>query len=231
MALVNSLIRILFVLSVVSFSIYFLSTPSNNVNINQPPTLSSYEAEIKRQQDLEAAIEETRIEINDSLKQFSFPSSIPGSNIKTRKHLLEFRKRMDCITTRGKWVYDDTPRPILKHKQELIFGKCDKNSIPLNKNASIEEIWENARNSVKYKWETPYECPLPSFTRQEFCSLITDSSMLLVGDLLSYQLHDLLLNYFHDGPVQCYGETSCKDHILCPLPPSNKHHNNLSSAM
>ncbi|RIA98125.1 hypothetical protein C1645_686134, partial [Glomus cerebriforme] len=199
MAYIHSLARILFVLSVVFFSIYFLYSPSNIVNHS---TLSSNY--------IETAIKETRIEIKDNLKQFSFPSSIPGSNIKTKEDLLKFREHMDCITTKGEWVYDDTPRAVLKHKQEPLYGKCDKNSKFLNKNASIEEIWDNSRNSVKYKWKTSHKCPMPSFTREDFCSLITGLKFLLVGDVLSYQLHELLLNYFHDGPVQCYGETACK---------------------
>ncbi|GES80576.1 hypothetical protein GLOIN_2v334932 [Rhizophagus clarus] len=189
MAYIHSLARILFILSVVFLSIYFLYSPSNT--INHPTSLSpNY---------IEAAIEETRIEINENLKHFTYPSSIPGSNIKTKKDLLKFRERMDCISTKGKWVYDDTPRAILRHKQEPIFARCDKNSKPLDKNASIEEIWDNSRNSVKYKWETPHKCPLPSFTREDFCSLITGLKFLLVGDVTSFQLHELLLNYFHDG--------------------------------
>src|SRR4051794_32558544 len=137
MTLIHSLARILFVLSVVFLSVYFLYSPSEI--INHPSSLSSNY--------IEAAIEETRIEINESLKQFSFPSSIPGSNIKTKKDLLKFREHMDCISTKGKWVYDDTPRDIIRHKQEPLYGRCDKNSKSLNKNASIEEIWDNSRNS------------------------------------------------------------------------------------
>src|SRR6266542_860880 len=188
MAYIHSLARILFVLSVVFFSIYFLYSPSKIIN-HPTPLSSSY---------IEAALEETRIEINENLKQLSFPSSIPGSNIKRKKDLIKFREHMDCISTKGRWVYDDTPRVVLKHKQEPLYGKCDKNSKSLNKNASIEEIWDNSRNSVKYKWETPHKCPLPSFTREDFCSLITGLKFLLVGDALSYQLHELLLDYFHD---------------------------------
>lgn len=218
---IHSLARILFVLSVVFLSIYFLYSPPET--INHPTSLSSNY--------IEAAIEETRIEIKESLKQFSFPSSIPGSNIKTKEDLLKFREHMDCISTKGKWVYDDTPRAILRHKQEPLYGRCDKNSKSLNKNASIEEIWDNSRNSVKYKWETPHKCPLPNFNREDFCSLITGLKFLLVGDVSSYQLHELLLDYFHDGPVQCYGEIACKDHILCRSPPPFEDDDKLSSVM
>ncbi|CAG8454308.1 11139_t:CDS:1 [Funneliformis caledonium] len=227
------LIRVLFVLLVVFFSIYFLSSPLTNIDNESTldkvySPLDLLEASRRRQQELETALEETRIEITDKLNKFSFHSSIPGSNIKTSKDLLKFRSYMECVTTKGKWVYDDTPRAFLIHKQDPLYGKCDSDFTPLNKNSSIEEIWNNARNSIKYKWKTPNECPLPSFNRKDYCSLIAGKKILIVGDILSHQLHDLLIDYFHDGPVQCYGVRSCKDHILCPSPSDDDE---LSSVM
>src|SRR6266542_1316718 len=122
---INNLTRLTFVLSVVFFSIYFLYSPSKNVDhkstlipekeYHSSPIDPKLELQIKhkRQQELKAAIEETRMEINNKLNQFSFNSSIPGSNINTREDLLKFREHMECITSKGKWVYDDTPRAVL----------------------------------------------------------------------------------------------------------------------
>ncbi|CAG8639167.1 16371_t:CDS:1, partial [Funneliformis mosseae] len=162
----GSLIRVLFVLLIVFFSIYFLSSPLTSIDNESTfdkvySSLDLLEASRRRHQELETALVETRIEITDKLNEFSFHSSIPGSNIKTSEDLLKFRSYMECVTTKGKWVYDDTPRAFLIHKLEPLYGKCDSNFIPLNKNSSIEELWSNARNSIKYKWKTPNECPLP----------------------------------------------------------------------
>ncbi|CAI2175747.1 16309_t:CDS:2 [Funneliformis geosporum] len=183
----------------------------------------------QRAQEVEVALKETRIDIKENLKDYTFYSSIPGSNIKSREEILAFREKMKCITTKGKWVFDKTPREILKHKQEPLYGKCDKSSN--KRNSSIEEIWENTRNSVKYIWKPSHQCPLPNFTREDFCSLIIGLKFLLVGDVLSFQLHELLLDYFHDGPVQCYGHISCKEHVLCRPSPHLEDAYNLTSKM
>ncbi|CAG8546984.1 1637_t:CDS:2 [Funneliformis caledonium] len=226
--------------------ITFLVATFFTTNLNHRPTPSplptyspqiiDHESELKiRAQELELALKKTRIMIKNNLKDYSFPSSIPGSNIKSREEILAFREKMECITTKGKWIFDDTPREILKHKQETLYGKCDKrlqSSFDLNKkNSSIEEIWENTRNSVKYIWKPSPQCPLPNFTREDFCSLITGLKFLLVGDALSFQLHELLLDYFHDGPVQCYGQISCKEHVLCRPSPPFEDFSNLTSKM
>ena len=76
----------------------------------------------------------------------------------------------------------------------------------------------NVREDVKYVWTTPLECPLPKLTRTEVCSLISKVNLMIAGDLVHWQLHDLLLDFFHDGPTQCYGEQFCKKHFLCHVP-------------
>ncbi|CAG8736553.1 2579_t:CDS:1 [Dentiscutata erythropus] len=81
----------------------------------------------------------------------------------------------------------------------------------------MEQEWQFVRESVKYVWKTPEECPMPKFNIEKACSIIYGKKFLLVGDILLFQLHELLLDYFKEGSVQCYGEIACKEHLLCKI--------------
>ncbi|CAI5473254.1 unnamed protein product [Closterium sp. Yama58-4] len=42
--------------------------------------------------------------------EFTFPQGIPGSALLNREAVRAFRSRLRCLTTRGRWRYDATPR-------------------------------------------------------------------------------------------------------------------------
>ncbi|CAO3598986.1 unnamed protein product [Absidia cylindrospora] len=92
------------------------------------------------------------------------------------------------------------------------FGQCDCRWQRLHPNTP--------RPETQYQWVPPSHCPLLSETIQadQWCNIIDGRHTLLVGDLVQYQLHDLLLDALRLGPTVCYGELSCKDHTVCPLP-------------
>ncbi|CAG8529628.1 8457_t:CDS:10 [Cetraspora pellucida] len=163
------------------------------------------------------AVEITRKKIQNLNEYQKFSTYIPGSNhIMDIENLIEFRNRLDCIITKGNWVLDLTPRPLIRHKQDSIYGKCYKR-YQNSSNISVEEIWKLIPDSTKYVWKTPKECPMPKINVEQARELISGHRFLIVGDKLQFQFHELLLDFFHEGPVQCYGENACKDHILCNI--------------
>ncbi|CAG8454469.1 1457_t:CDS:2 [Cetraspora pellucida] len=163
------------------------------------------------------AVEITRKKIQNLNEYKKFSTYIPGSNhIMDIENLIEFRNRLDCIITKGNWVLDLTPRPLIRHKQDSIYGKCYKR-YQNSGNILVEEKWKLIPDSAKYVWKTPKECPMPKINVEQARELISGLKFLIVGDKLQFQLHELLLDFFHEGPVQCYGENACKDHILCNI--------------
>ncbi|KAG0234418.1 hypothetical protein BGW42_006628 [Actinomortierella wolfii] len=55
----------------------------------------------------------------------------------------------------------------------------------------------------------------------DFCRLLGTRHMMLVGDMIHWQLHDAILYNMFDNPQACYGDLACHlgvGHPLCPLP-------------
>ncbi|CAG8745159.1 8118_t:CDS:1 [Dentiscutata erythropus] len=211
--------RLLFILSVVFLIIYFfdIGREINHNNLNKIKL--DQELAEKRQKLEQDAVEITRQKIK-YLKIFKkFNNWIPGSNrINNVESLKNFRNRLECVTTKGKWELDLTPRSLIKHKQDPLYRKCHKrhqNSVG-HQITSVEEEWNLIPESAKYVWETPKEeCSMPKINVDQACDLISGLNIFLVGDKSHFQLHELLLDFFHEGPVQCYGESACSYHILC----------------
>lgn len=208
---ISCMSRILFTLSVVFLIVYFFD-------------FKHYNLAEKRQKLEQDAVRITRQKIKN-IKEFEkFGNLIPGSNrINNDESLNQFRDRLECVTTKGKWELDLTPRPLIRHKQEPLYGKCYKKlkNSSGNQVISMEEEWKLIPNSVKYVWKTPEECPMQKINVEQACDLISGLRFYLVGDRLHYQLHELLLDFFHEGPVQCYGEANCKEHTLCDITSSH----------
>ncbi|CAG8466369.1 16077_t:CDS:1 [Acaulospora colombiana] len=251
---IQSIPKLIFVLSIIFLSIYFLRPPSAEENErieqalrekklknhlqNEKVAQQQQHDELsrklnkmitdKRTKDEQEAIDITRKIIAEQLK-FRFYDSIPGSSIvHNAMRLKMFRQQLECMTSRGDWVFDPTPRPIIKHKQDPLYGRCDREFVQqqswspdMPDNFTVEEKWNFTRESVKYVWKTPTECPMPKFDVSQACSMFSGKSFLLVGDILHFQLHELFLDYFSDDSVQCYGEISCKEHVLCDVDPNN----------
>ncbi|CAG8557936.1 4354_t:CDS:1 [Acaulospora morrowiae] len=238
--------RLVFILSVVFVFVYFLLPPSPEERLRIEQALR--EKKIKkflhnerfaqhdmmvsdrRQREEQEAINITKKIIKERLR-FHFHDSIPGSSIRYDvMRLNRFRRQLECMTSRGSWVLDHTPRSIIQHKQDPLYGKCDR-PFSISNNSTMEEKWNYARESIKYVWKTPAECPMPKFNVKQACSIFSGKWFLLVGDTLHFQLHELLLDYFSDESVQCYGEISCREHVLCKVDPNDPAHNAKVSKM
>lgn len=140
---------------------------------------------------------------------------IPGSSIKTAGQAQAFYDQVDCFT-QGSWAYDPRPRELLTHLQESLYSKCDKRYERDQKDIDTSE-WK-VRKELKYVW-TPVDrakCPLKPVDKANWCDVLDGRHMLLVGDILQFQMHELLLDTFRDGPAVCYGELNCKG-MVCEL--------------
>ncbi|KAI8146518.1 hypothetical protein BJV82DRAFT_598825 [Fennellomyces sp. T-0311] len=131
----------------------------------------------------------------------TFEGIIPGSIIKTQDQAQALRSLVDCWT-RGRWVKANVVSPI-RHFQDPIYNACD------NKFYKTHDKSQH-RDAVTYRWQP--SCPLPATTidPQNWCRAMRGRYIALVGDLVQYQMHELLLDVLRDGPVVCYGELSCR---------------------
>ena len=117
---------------------------------------------------------------------------IPGSVHKTQMAADQVRAQIDCWTSQGQWKKEQGYH-LAKHFQDPLYGKCKRQQDP-------------------YVWSTPSNtCPLgDTVDPVTWCSLLDGRNMLIVGDLVQYQLHEVLLDAMRDGPTVCFGELNCK---------------------
>ncbi|KAI9248482.1 hypothetical protein BDA99DRAFT_446149 [Phascolomyces articulosus] len=156
---------------------------------------------------------------------------IPGSIIQTQDQADAIRALVACWT-RGKWVPVTVPKqePI-KHFQDPLYGSCD-NKFYKTHPRPPEEITNNTttpwssvnitpdmyRDAVKYVWQPACDLPVETVDPELWCRVLRGRNIALVGDLVHYQMHEILLDVLRDGPVVCYGEMSCKEHTICSKP-------------
>ncbi|OBZ87598.1 hypothetical protein A0J61_04352 [Choanephora cucurbitarum] len=144
---------------------------------------------------------------------------IRGSKLTTPEEVQAFRDTLDCWT-QGQWVHL-SPKQLkksfhLKHIQDPIYSTCDRRFYKTHSE-------NDTREAVSYQWQ-PVEynskhqaCPSlnPKVEPKKWCKVLQGRNMLLVGDLVHYQFHEVLLDAFRDQPTVCFGELNCKDHTIC----------------
>ncbi|KAI7900662.1 uncharacterized protein BX663DRAFT_152696 [Cokeromyces recurvatus] len=144
-----------------------------------------------------------------------YETSIKGSTtVNTLEKTIAFRKRLDCWLKRGHWIRDDGKDAVyqLKHLQDPIYSTCDAQ---FYKTHSKDE----KREAIKYRWQPAEECRFEhQLNLEQWCHILQGRHMLLVGDLVHYQFHEILLDAFRDDPTVCFGELNCKDHTICKSP-------------
>ncbi|KAF1800999.1 hypothetical protein V8B55DRAFT_1530803 [Mucor lusitanicus] len=133
-------------------------------------------------------------------------TGIPGSIMNTASKAKKFRSLVDCWTT-GSWV-EDTTHYTMPHFQDPIYGSCDRK---YKKSGGT-----GLRPAVRYTWKS--QCDMINVDAQHWCQVLRGRHLLLVGDLVQYQLHELFLDTLRDGPAVCFGELNCKDHTVCEEP-------------
>ncbi|KAI7896754.1 uncharacterized protein EV154DRAFT_490746 [Mucor mucedo] len=134
-------------------------------------------------------------------------TGIRGTRFNTQEETKALRDKVNCWT-KGQWVKDDDHFH-LTHLQDPIYSSCD------SKFYKTHDKTEK-REALKYRWQPSSDCPLEqSIDAKNWCAALKGRNILLVGDLVHYQYHELLLDAFRDGPTVCFGELNCKDHTIC----------------
>jgi hypothetical protein len=160
-------------------------------------------------------------------------TGVPGTNITSDDEAFRLQGYLDCVTSRGSWVYDrlggaEAAKRLTVHKQDSAFASCDKRFYKGRQPRPHEEAYEDwdVRESLKFRWRPDKTCAalLPdhlesapmSPNRSVLCRLLRHKSTLMLGDSASmYMMHDLLLDWTNEKPVTCYGDLYCSLHSLC----------------
>lgn len=133
--------------------------------------------------------------------QFRYIEGIPGSifdrNTRTAN---QFRSLVNCWTT-GQWIQVPSRQGLLPHFQDPLYGSCDRKYYKKNS--------KGQREAVKYIWRSDCD-PNIDLDGENWCRVLNGRHLLLVGDLVQYQLHELFLDALRDGPTVCFGELNCK---------------------
>jgi hypothetical protein len=160
-------------------------------------------------------------------------SGVPGTNITTDEEASRLQGYLDCVTSRGSWVYDrsgkDASKRLTVHKQDSVFATCDrrfyKGRVPREYGGETSDDWD-VRESLKFRWLPDKSCAalLPNHlkatsmspNRLDFCRLLRHKNIMAIGDGAStYLMHDLLLDWTRETPISCYGDLYCAGHALC----------------
>ncbi|KAI7857276.1 hypothetical protein BDC45DRAFT_566272 [Circinella umbellata] len=108
------------------------------------------------------------------------------------------RSKINCWTS-GHWI-PGKGYHVPKHFQDPLYGKC------------------RSQDRLNYHWQIQEDqCPPMQYVDpNRWCHALNGRHVLLVGDLVQYQLHDVLLDAMRDGPTVCFGELNY--HTLCAQP-------------
>jgi hypothetical protein len=133
-------------------------------------------------------------------EQFASIRGIPGSVFHGNEETQAFRSLVDCWT-RGKWVPVPFLKYVMPHFQDPLYGSCDRKFAKQNTSGQ--------RDAVKYVWKSECDSNV-EMDGENWCKVLRGRHLLLVGDLVHYQLHELFLDTLRDGPAVCFGELNCK---------------------
>ncbi|KAF9373113.1 hypothetical protein CPB97_000808 [Podila verticillata] len=154
---------------------------------------------------------------------------IPGTGINTPAKTARFRALMDQALNNGRWVYE-ADRDYPDFGGATAWSKKKQNE--RDRDVAIDRApfpeagryhWEPLLTSKKkVKSTVP---GIPWYTNriqpEDFCRILGPRHIVLVGDLIHWQLHDSIMYNMFDTPQICYGDIACHQgvgHPLCPQP-------------
>ncbi|KAF9166352.1 hypothetical protein DFQ26_008147 [Actinomortierella ambigua] len=94
------------------------------------------------------------------------------------------------------------------------MNKVDEEGAHGNSNSN-EDNNNNGNHNDRVGWYSSRVQP------SDFCRLLGERHLVLIGDMIHWQLHDAMLYNMFDNPQACYGDLACHlgvGHPLCPLP-------------
>ncbi|KAG1178655.1 hypothetical protein G6F70_002888 [Rhizopus microsporus] len=142
-------------------------------------------------------------------------TTIMGASL-NKEQVQQFRSLVECWTSSGKWVKMDGPVKVMPHFQDPLYAKCDRKYKGEGQRDAVRYVWQSTCEPVKNNMDH-------SVNRDRWCKVLNGRHILVVGDLVQYQLHEIFLNTFRDGPTVCFGELNCREHTLCNEPYQETH--------
>ncbi|PLW24389.1 hypothetical protein PCASD_04719 [Puccinia coronata f. sp. avenae] len=160
---------------------------------------------------------------------------VPGTQVASNAERQVLQRWLDCTSGEGEWRWEPLndraePRTITVHKQGPREAKCERafyehQGAPQSQfNRSRSPDGWQVRPSLKFRWYPSSRCEtlrpktVPTnqpLSRRSLCRLLRHKSILLVGDVSQYSLHDLLLDWTSTKQASCAGNLYCKIHPIC----------------
>ncbi|KAG0042981.1 hypothetical protein BGZ83_011961 [Gryganskiella cystojenkinii] len=225
--------------------LYWYRTQSK---IEKIKTVQDYEKMIEGA--IKAAEDWVQSKMPEDVQFLGDQARIPGTGLTTAQKTKRFRALMDQALNAGRWVYEsDRDYPDFggatgwnKKKQNERdrdvaidrppFPEAGKyHWKPLTVSDTLGSGFSSQQQQLSGGGEGG-EGGDPSHTRhpgwhadrippEDFCSVLGPRHIVLVGDLIHWQLHDSIMYNMFDNPQACYGDLACHigvGHPLCPLP-------------
>ncbi|KAG1453925.1 hypothetical protein G6F56_007446 [Rhizopus delemar] len=161
---------------------------------------------------------EEMVELAKKQTAAAFPDEkevIHGSTLNAEQ-VAQFRTLVDCWTSTGKWIKMEEPVKVLSHYQDSLYGRCDRKYKGVGQREALRYVWQSSCAPIKNNVDN-------SVNEDRWCRVLRGRHVLVVGDLVQYQLHELFLDAFRDGPTVCFGELNCREHTLCAEPHRESH--------
>lgn len=151
------------------------------------------------------ALTNQMVERASQLVSRAFPemeNKIIGSSL-SQDEVVQFRSLVDCWTSTGKWVRMDGEVKVMSHYQDSLYGKCDRKHRGEGQREALRYVWQSKCAPIKDNMDN-------SVNEDRWCEVLRGRHLLAVGDLVQYQLHEIFLDAFRDGPTVCFGELNCR---------------------
>ncbi|KAF9922826.1 hypothetical protein FBU30_007034 [Linnemannia zychae] len=185
------------------------------ISLDRISSVSAYQARVTR------AIEKAMTWVIQKIppENIALETRILGTRIDTVQKTRRFRQLMTEALDSGQWVYEPD-RDYPDFGGATAWSKKKQNE--RDRDVAIDR--PPFPEAGKYHWE-PFNATggwhsnriLP----EEFCRILGTRHILLIGDVIHWQLHDSIMYNMFDTPQICYGEMACHlgvGHPLCPLP-------------
>eukprot|EP00271_Cylindrocystis_brebissonii_P015862 TRINITY_DN3890_c0_g2_i2.p1 TRINITY_DN3890_c0_g2~~TRINITY_DN3890_c0_g2_i2.p1 ORF type:complete len:839 (-),score=42.89 TRINITY_DN3890_c0_g2_i2:453-2969(-) len=135
---------------------------------------------------------------------------VPGSkSVRSVKGWKEVQSKLECQATKGRWVYNDTPRVLpwsrgankevsacdIDHEKQggLIGEKANQVAQEGGKK------W-NVREALKWEWQTGAECPFEYISREDICRILGPGRQIfMVGDSITESFYHSFYNKLLEG--------------------------------
>eukprot|EP00271_Cylindrocystis_brebissonii_P016579 TRINITY_DN4043_c0_g1_i7.p1 TRINITY_DN4043_c0_g1~~TRINITY_DN4043_c0_g1_i7.p1 ORF type:complete len:1044 (-),score=125.09 TRINITY_DN4043_c0_g1_i7:64-3195(-) len=130
---------------------------------------------------------------------------VPGTRIRSEAEWKEAQDFFACQATKGRWVYNATPRALPWPRGPLTTtAMCDKDHLKTGglvgekadevAVAGSPEEWK-VREEVKWEWVADGACPIERFSREDLCRVLGPGrNIFIIGDSINMSFFHSLYN-------------------------------------